>query len=134
VLLEQVSSRITNIEERKTDDTLATRINDIEKGIGELKLAPAPGNKDQPTALVGGLESASSADAAKSWLKEAMGKAQIEGVIDIYDKSKGQKFNGMVFVKFASIDNRDVAIQAFNDSKISFTDSRGSSLGSSLGS
>ena len=98
--LEQVKSQITKVEERKTDDALATRINDIEKAIGELKLAPAPRNKDKPTALVGGLESASSADAAKSWLKEAMGRAQIEGVIDIYDKSNGQKFNGMVFVCF----------------------------------
>ena len=53
-----------------------------------------------------------------------MSKAQIEGVIDIYDKSKGQQFNGMVFVKFASVDERNVAIQAFNDSKTSFTDTR----------
>ena len=56
--LEQVKSRITKVEERKTDDASATRVNDIEKAIGELKLAPAPGNRDQPTALVGGPESA----------------------------------------------------------------------------
>ena len=102
---------------------ITERTNDIEKTIFELRFTPASGGKDQSTAKVGGLEGVSSADAAKSWLREGMAETNIEGVIDVYDKCKGGDFNGMVFIKFASVERRDLAMEKFNDSKNTFADS-----------
>jgi hypothetical protein len=79
--------------------------------------------KDHSTALVG-VHGASSAEAAKAWVSDTMGKAGIDGIADVYDKCKGDPFNGMVFVKFSSTEKRNAAIKTFNDTRSSFSDSR----------
>ena len=53
-----------------------------------------------------------------------MTKTNIEGVIDVYDKCKSGNFNGMVFIKFASTEKREVAMQQFNAGRNSFAESR----------
>ena len=119
--LRELRSRVGVLEAAPTSDgPFAQRIVDIEKAIAELKIAPVPGSKDQSTAMVGGLQGVSSADAAKSWLSEAVSRANIEGVIDIYDKCKGGDFNGLLFVKFNSAEMRDAAMIKFNAKKNAF--------------
>lgn len=121
---ENVKIRITKFEQRKSDETLAKKVEDIEKAIIELKLTPATGNSDtdETTARVGGMEGASSAEAAKTWLKDTMNKANIEGVLDVYDKCKGGDFNGMIFVKFSSSEKREAATKQFNDVQSIFSE------------
>ena len=53
-----------------------------------------------------------------------MDKAGINGIVDVYDKCKGEKFNGMVFVKFSSVEKRDGAMKAFKNTKSVFSESR----------
>ena len=121
--LSQVKLRIDNVEKRGPDESLANRVKLIEKELSDLKVTPLQGSRDQLTAVVGGLRSASSADAAKSWLREAMRKANID-FIDVYDKCKDREFNGMLFVKFGSAEKRDAAIKTFNETKNAFADDR----------
>ena len=102
---------------------MTKKIDDIEKRLHGLKIAPAPGIQDQPTALVG-LQGATSADEGKTWVKDNMDKAGIDGITQVYDKCKGEKFNGMVFVKFSSIEKRDAAITIFNGTKCAFNETR----------
>ena len=122
-VLEQVETQISNIEKRKQDETLEHRVKDIEKAMSMIKASPVPGNKGETTAIVG-FQGAPSADAAKGWLKGIMAKTNIEGVVDIYDKCKGKDFNGMVFVRFSSVEKCDVAIKTFNATNSSFEESR----------
>lgn len=88
-----------------------------------MKLAPAPTSKDQSTAIVG-LAVASSADTAKAWVCETMGKTKIEGVIDVYDKYKGKDFNGITVIEFASTEKPVAAMKRFNDGNNVFAESR----------
>ena len=83
-----------------------------------------PSTRYGSTAVVGGLQGASSSETAKTWLKEVMGKANIDGVLDIYDKCKGREFNGMLYVKFVSPDKREVAMAAFNSDKQTLSEER----------
>jgi hypothetical protein len=121
-----IKTRLAKLEESpggdgKVGQSLTNRISVMEKEISELRALPVQ-SKDQSTAVVGGLQNASSADAAKAWLREAMNNINTDGVIDVYDKCKGREFNGMVFVKFGSVEKRDAAITVFNASKTSFAD------------
>ena len=122
--LVKVQSRVDKVERHGGSDALEQRVKEIEQAISQLKVSPAAGGKDQRTAIVGGLQDASSADAAKSWLKDAMDKVRIDGVLDVYDKCQGREFNGVVFVKFSSVEKRDLAIRTFNDSTRAFNESR----------
>ena len=45
-------------------------------------------------------------------------------MLDVDDKSKGQAFNGMLFVKFSSPEKQEIAIKAFNAVKTSFSDAQ----------
>ena len=78
------------------------------------KLTMVPRKSDNVTAVVGGMDSASSPEAAKTWLRSILGGASIDGIVDIYSKGNPNKFNGMLFVKFASPDSLGSAIQIFN--------------------
>ena len=109
---------------KESMDQQEHRIKSIEAAISELKISPVSGGKDQSTAVVGGLGSASSADAAKAWLKDLMAKVGVQGVADVYDKCNGAPFNGMVFVKFSSEERREAAMSTFNNAKSSFNTSR----------
>ena len=89
------------------------KIKIIEKTVSDLRLTPSPNHKDTKTAMVGGLEGAPSAVAAKEWVKDVLAKGNI-GFLKIYDKCKETKFNGKVFVEFVSPEKRDEAIQHFS--------------------
>ena len=75
------------------------KIEDIERRFQGLEIAPAPGRKNQPIALVG-LKGASSADAVKEWETNAIEKADIDGIVDVYDKCKEEEFQRHGFRKF----------------------------------
>lgn len=122
--LDHVKVRLSHVEERGVDEAIMHRIDGIEKQISNLKILPVPDKNDLSTAVVGGLEGASSADAAMSWLKEAMSKTRIDGVVDVYHKCKDGDFNGMIFVKFSSAEQRKAAMIIFNDTKSAFMDNR----------
>ena len=92
--------------------------------IAGLHISPFTGEKDKATAIVGGLSDASSADSAKVWLKEALRKADIDGVTEIYDKCQDRAFNGMLFVKFSSSEARNVGIGRFKSSKSQLSEKR----------
>ena len=121
--IHDLKSRVGAVEQG-VNVALEHRIKDIEATISELKISPASGNKDQSTAVDGGLEGASTADAAISWLSGVMNKVGVEGVLDVYDKCQGRTFNGMVFVKFGSAEKRDAAITTFNKNKNAFNETR----------
>ena len=88
-----------------------------------IMVATATGGKDQATAMVGGLRNASSADAALQRVTDALGRINIDGVIDTYHKTKSDdQSNGVVFVKFGSVEKRDVAIKAFTTKQESLPD------------
>jgi hypothetical protein len=120
--LEQVKNRICKVEERGEDQMLETRVKGIEQILAELKISPSPCGKDLSTAVVGGLQDASSAEAAKAWVMEIMNKTGIDGFSDVFDKCKGRDFNGMIFIKFSSAAKRDAAIKTFNDTKTMFSE------------
>ena len=103
------------------DSEWSKRIEDLEKLVAGMSLAPLVGHggKDNATGVVGGLQDASSAETAKSWLNEVLRKANIDGVMEIYHKGN-DKFNGMLFVKFTSPSQRDVAMNKFNAMKSAF--------------
>ena len=46
------------------------------------------------------------------------------GDIDVCDKCKGRDLNGMLFVKFSSIEKRDAAMKMFNVTKSAFNETR----------
>ena len=73
------------------------------------------------TAVVGGLHDASSPDAAKAWLREVFTKGGIDGFLEMYHKGK-EKFDGMLFVKFPSVQKREQAIHSFNLMQAKFAD------------
>jgi hypothetical protein len=95
---------------------------EMSKAIEALKLLPATGEKDNNTGAVGGMSDAPSADAAKTWLREALQKADIDGVTEVYDKCQKRAFNGMLFVKFSSPEKRDGAIEKYNAAKNKFAE------------
>ena len=121
-----IKSQISHAEKKNSDENnmLANKIKGIEAAIAHLKISPAQGGNDQATAVIGGLESASSSEAAVSWVKEVIAKRKIEGVISVYDKCKGRAFNGMIFVKFGCVEKRDAAMKVFNDAKSTFAETR----------
>ena len=100
---------------QQIEKALERRVKDMEKAIAELKVTPVFGAKDHSTAKVGGLS---------AWIEETMKKANIEGVISIYDKCKKEAFDGMVFIKFGTTEKRDAAIKTFNEKKHAFAEAR----------
>ena len=105
------------------DPVMAKRIDDLERLVGGLSLSANSDGKDNATGVVGGLQDAASEETAKDWLNEVLQKASIDGILDVYSKSKAtDKFNGMLFIKFASSQKRDVAIRTFNSLRTKFTD------------
>ena len=123
--MHSLQTRVTNLEKNpiqsKGDQDLRSKVEGIETQLADMKLTTTA--KDLSTALVG-VHGASSAEAAKALVSDTMGKAGIDGIADVYDKCKGDPFNGMVFVKFSSTEKRDAAIKTFNDTRSSFSDSR----------
>ena len=57
-------------------------------------------------------------------MKELLVNAKAEGVVDVYDKCKGNDFNGFIFVKFGSTEKRDAGIKVFNDGQNTFSETR----------
>ena len=116
-------ARVTILEQQPrtaSDKELARKVGDIEAQLAGLKLQAA--HVGGTVAVVGGLQSASSAEVAKQWLRGEMAKVSIDGVVDVYDKCKGQDFNGMLFVKSGSNGKRETAISLFNSVRKSFAD------------
>ena len=109
---------VENIRKEGTrDGRLAEKVRVIEDQLANLKVSAAQG--DGSTAAVGGMQDASSADAAIQWLKQGMVKASIDGFSEVYQKGDDtEKFNGMLYVKFISQEKRAAAIQAFNAAKV----------------
>ena len=80
-----MKNRVTALEQQRgmtTDTALLKKVADIEAQMARLTLQATP--KDGTTAKVGGMQGASSADAAMEWLKGEMTKASIDGVLDVY--------------------------------------------------
>ena len=125
------SSTENTLKSIKADSVSMEAVQDmIDKSIAKAKDAGHISNttssifvKDNLTAVIGGLQDASSAEAAKSWVKETMEKSGIREFAEVYDKCKNTPFNGMVFVKFQSVDKRDDAIVKFNSSKHQLSES-----------
>lgn len=110
-------ARVTN------DPALAKRIEELEKLVAGMSLSATGDGKDNATGVVGGLQGAASVDTAKSWLNDILQRASIDGILDVYHKGN-DNFNGMLFVKFASSQKRDVAIRTFNSLRSRFADKR----------
>ena len=98
------------------------RFEKLEKMIERLHISPSSKEKETSTAIVGGLSDASSAAAAKTWLTEAIQKAGILGVNEIYDTCKDRAFNGVLFVKFNSPEAREAGMERFKSSKRKFSE------------
>ena len=99
------------------DPALAKKVTDLEAVVKSLSLSPA--NSHSPsTGVVGGLESASSAQAAQDWLDSILRKSSVTDFTEIYDKrAKDSKdpFNGMLFVKFPTPAARERGMRIFNN-------------------
>ena len=65
------------MEDRGEDQLLEFRVKNIEEATSELKVSPFPESMDQPTAVVGGAQNASTANAAKAGSKEVLQKSKI---------------------------------------------------------
>ena len=121
-----IEGRVALLEQQRltaTDNGLTKKVDEIEARLAAMKIKPMVGETDHAiaTAIVGGLQGASSAEVAKAWLKEVLDKATIQGIINIYDKTKkDEKFNGMLFVEFPSTEQRDMTITRFKDAKVAF--------------
>ena len=83
------------------------RLREIEARIANMHIGPVSGTN--ATAVIGGLQDASSASVAMEWVQQALQKAGIDGYSEIYNKCGDRLFNGMVFVKFESVHKRDRA-------------------------
>ena len=99
--LQELKSRVEVLEvapgETPTLSGLDNRVEQLEGMVKSMIMSRGSGNST--TGVVGGMETAPSADAAKSWLTETLRKASISNVIDIYDKTVADSvFNGMLFV------------------------------------
>ena len=91
---------------------------EIEARLAGMQLSAT--SKDETTDVVGGMLDTSNARPAIEWVSAEMTKAGINGVIDVYRKGpEVSTLNGMVFVKFVSLEKRTAAIQKFNSIKAS---------------
>ena len=68
-------------------------------------------------AVVGGLHTASSADVAMQWVRDQMTKVSAEGVVNAYHVG-GSGVNGIVNLRFTSLEKRYTAIQKSNAAKV----------------
>jgi hypothetical protein len=103
-----------------SDPQLKQKIEDIEVELGKLKMVACVPKEGPSTALVGAMNDASSGDSAKTWLWGILQKEGIEGVQDVYYKGD---FKGLLWVKFASIEKREVAISKYNSLKSKYNNS-----------
>ena len=79
---------------KKKDISWAGKVQELEATMKSLPTKPEPNVIS--TALVGGLESASSVEAAKDWLNAALLRASIKDYQEIYPKGDpDEKFNGL---------------------------------------
>ena len=82
-----MKTRVAELEKNRNvapDTALTKKVEDIELQLANLKEHPTP--KDGTTALVGGMEGATSAAHAMEWLQTEMAKASIDGVAEVYHK------------------------------------------------
>ena len=83
--------------EQTYDSSLTRKVEDIDTQLAGMKWTTT--GKETATAVVWGLASASSADAAKDWLRVSLKKTNIDGVLDMYAKGINE-FNGLLFISF----------------------------------
>ena len=58
------------------------------------------------------------------WVKQTLLKARIDYHTEIFHKGREGSFNGMVFVKFRTVEQRDNAIRIFNALKTGLSDGK----------
>ena len=121
----EIASKAKELAEQPKDSASGDlewtkRIEDLEKLVAGMSLS-GHGGASGVVGVVGGLQDASSPEAAKAWLNQVLQQARIDGVQEIFHKGSN-KFNGMLFVKFTSSGKRDAAIGAFNSLRSKFSD------------
>ena len=110
---------------RRDTEEMKMKVQQLEAAFSKFTLSPS--NKaGGSVAVVGGLKDvASSFAAAKAWLLDSLQKHSVEGVADIFHKAaKEEDWNGMVFVKFSSVEKRDAGILTFNAASSTATESK----------
>ena len=115
------SSRVEALE-NSVNKELPARLAELERLIQNIHIDKS--KTSACTAVVGGLQSASSVSVAKGWMEASLKKAGVDGYGDIYHKGDDTNFNGMLFIKFESETLREDGMRKFNLMKTGLHDAK----------
>jgi hypothetical protein len=100
----------SSIRSAEEDDAWTKKLDEMRADIEKIKYGPTPQPGDQRslTAVIGGLHALADQTKATKWLQDKLKELAAPQPIEVY--TKGKEFKGLIFAKFTTTADRDLAI------------------------